>query len=224
MTGAIPTDFLITPRLLSRYNVPSAFLSQFDARPFNIQISTGGALGVMQFQWQYAGDTAWSAPIVSVAGSTWAYTLDDTFSDLTFAARTYVLAEAYTVDTNGAVTGATGLTAARFSLVTNACSAVTAEAMTLMQDAIHPPLTVWGDDAATHAAAMVYAVLKRGRGLTPDGAGVGDENLFVAEKIARKFFSDIGENGRPANMTDTSASSDGPMIPAYPAGDTLRGW
>jgi hypothetical protein len=224
MTGVIPPGYLVTAALLSRYNVPSAFLAQFGVRPFSIQISTGGALGTMQFIWQYPGDSAWSAPIVSAAGATWLYTLDDVFADLTFAARTYVLAETYSVDAGGTVTGAAGLTAARFSLVTNACSAVTAEAMQLMRDAIRPPLLTWGDDAVTHAAAMVYAVLKRGRGLTPDGAGEGDSNLFAAERIARQFFKDIGENGRPDSMTDSSPTSDGPLIAAYPSGDTERGW
>jgi hypothetical protein len=224
MTGVIPPGLLITPAQLSRYNVPSAFLAQFALRTFTIQVIIGGALGTMQVAWQYAGDGALSAPIVSVAGTTWAYTLDDTFADLTFAARTYVLGETYAVDPNGLVTGAVGLTAARFSRVQSACSSVTAEAMTMMRDAIRPPLTTWGDDAVLHAAQMVYAVLLRGVGATPPGAGVGDENVFLAEKIGREFFQGIGKNGKPDSMTDTSSTADGPLIPAYPSGDEPRGW
>lgn len=224
MTGVIPPGFLVTPAQLSRYHVPSAFLAQFAPLPFSILISQGGVLGTMQFQWQYPGDSAWSSPITSVAGTTWPYTLEDTFSDLTFAARTYVLNETYTVDPAGVVTGAAGLTAARFDLRATACSAATAEAMTLMRDAIRPPLTTWGDDAVMHAAAMVYGILKRSRGATPQGAGEGDANVFSAEEVARKFFSDIGANGRPDNMIDTSPTADGPLVPAYPSGDTLRGW
>ncbi len=225
MTGAVPPGYLVTPAQLSRYNVPSAFLAQFALRPFSIQITTGGALGVMQFAWQYAGDSAWSAPVVSVAGATWATTVEDTFSDLTFATRTYALGETYTVDSNGVVAGAAGLTAVRFSLVTNACSAATAEAMTLMRDAVRPPLTTWGDDAVTHAAALVYAILKRGRGATPDTAGGdGDDNVFSAERRSLEFFASIGKSGRPDNMTDTSPTADGPLLAAYPFGDTSRGW
>lgn len=224
MTGVIPPGLLVTPQLLSRYNVPGAFLAQFALTTFNIQIPVGGTLGTMQFQWQRPGDTAWSAPIVSVAGTTWTYTLDDTGSDLTFATRTYLTTDVYAVDPLGAVAGSAGLTAVRFSVVQNACSAVTAEAMTLMRDAIRPPLTTWGDDAITHAAQMVYALLKRGKGATPRGGGEGDDNVFLAEKLGRAFFADIGANGRPDNMIDTSPTSDGPLLAAYPSGDPLRGY
>jgi hypothetical protein len=224
MTGVVPPGYLVTPAQLSRYNVPSTFLAQFALRTFTLQVIAGGALGTMQFAWQYAGDNALSAPIVSVAGATWAYTLDDTFADLTFAARTYVLGETYAVDPNGVVTGAVGLTAARFSRVQSACSSVTAEALTLMRDAIRPPLTSWGDDAVLHAAQMAYAVLLRGVGATPSGAGVGDDNVFLAEKIGRDFFKSIGEDGKPDNMSDSSSTADGPLIPAYPSGDEPRGW
>lgn len=225
MTGSVPPGLLVQPAQLSRYNVPSAFLTQFALKPFTLVVSVGGVLGVMQFTWLYAGDSYQSAPFQSVAGATWAYTLEDTFSDLVFAARTYVLGETYVVDSNGAVTGAVGLTATRFSLVQNACSAATAEAMTLMRDAVRAPLTAWGDDAVTHCAAMVYGILKRGRGATPDAAGGdGDNNIFIFEKRALQFFGDIGKNGRPESMTDTSSTADGPLIAAYPISNTLRGW
>lgn len=223
-TGPVPPGLFVQPAQLSRYNVPSAFLSQFAARPFNVLVSQGGALGAMQFQWQYSVDTAWSESIVSAAAAPWLYTLDDTFTDLTFAARAYVLNETFTIDAAGNVTGAAGLTAARFDLRATACSAATGEGMKLMRDAIRPPLMSWGDDTTTHAAAMVYAILKRGRGATPSGAGEGDENVFLAEKRALDFFKDIGANGRPDDMIDSSTSPDGPLLSAYPSGDTPRGW
>lgn len=224
MTGAVPPGLIVLPTQLGRYNVPGDFLAQFALRTVTVQVIVGGTLGTMQVAWQYAGDAVFSAPVVSVAGATWAYTIEDAFTDLIFAARTYVLGETYAVDPAGAVTGAAGLTAARFSRVQNACSSVTAEAMTLMRDAIRPPLTSWGDDAVLHAAQMAYAVLKRGVGATPSGAGAGDENVFLAEKIARDFFTDIGKNGRPDNMTDSSPTLDGPLLAAYPTGDDSRGW
>jgi len=223
-TGPVPPGLLVTPALLSRYNVPSLFLGQFEPRPFSIQISTAGALGVMAFTWQWVGDTNWSAPIVSDAGSSWSYTLDDTFADLTFAAHVYTLNAVYTIDRNGVVTGGAEVTAARFDLRQNACSAVTTEAMQLMRDAIHPPLQSWGDDATTHAAAWVYEVLKRGRGLAPVEAAPGDANVFTAADEAKKFFASIGEKGKPDSMVDTSTTVDGPLIPVYPYGDHPRGW
>lgn len=224
-TGPVPPGLLVTPAQLSRFNVPSAFLAQFAARPFTVQISVGGALGVMQYIWQYAGDTGWSPPVQSMAGATWPSTNDDTFADLVFATRTYVLLETYNVDSNNVVTGAAGLTCTRFSLTQSACSAATAEAMTLMRDAIRPPLLTWTDDLTTHAAAMAYAILKRGRGATPDSAGGdGDDNIFSFERRALDFFGAIGRNGRPDSVTDTSPTSDGPLLAAYPFGDSLRGW
>lgn len=223
--GTVPPGLLVEPGQLSRYNVPSSFLAQFEARPFLVQISTAGALGTMQFIWQYPGDASWSAPVVSTAGATWAPTVEEAFCDLTFAAATYGLGDTYAIDAAGQVTGPSGnLSAARFDLRLNACSAATLEALMLMRDAIRPPLTVWGDDATTHAAAMAYAILKRGRGATPDGAGDGDAVVFSGEGRAIEYFKSIGEKGRPDSMTDTSPTVDGPLIPVYPFGNTLRGW
>jgi hypothetical protein len=216
---------LVTPAQLSRYNVPSSFLAQFEPRPFQLQITTGGALGTMAFAWQWAGDTSgYSAPIVSDAGSSWPYTLEDVFADLTFAAHTYVLNTVYTIDRNGVVTGGSEVTASRFDLRQNACSAVTREAMTLMRDAIRPPLVAWDDDATTHAAAWAYEILKRGRGLAPADAAPGDANVLGGGAAARKYFEMIGEKGKPDSMTDTSPTVDGPLIPVYPTGDTPRNW
>lgn len=226
-SGTVPTDPLVKATELSRYNVPSSFLAQFDPRPFAVLISTAGALGVMAFQWQWIGDTSWSEPIVSDAGASFLYTLDDTFCDLTFATASYALNAEYTIDRNGVVTGGAGeVTAARFDLRVNACSAATYEAMQLMRDAIRPPLTRWGDDATTHAAAIAYAILKRGRGSTPPGAdGSGDTNVYSAEGRALEFFRDIGKNGKPDSMVDTSTTIDGPLIPVYPKSPTQRrGW
>jgi hypothetical protein len=220
----VPPDYLVTPAQLPRYGVPSAFLAQFLPRPFEVLITTGGALGTMAFAWRFVGDEAYSSPIASGAGSSWVYGIDDAFASLTFAAGSYTVDAVYTVDVAGTVSPATLITADVYDLRDTACSSVTTEAMYLMRDAIRPPLTSWGDDARTHAGAMVYAILKRSRGATPEGAGAGDANIFLAEEMGRKFFREIGENGRPDSMTDTSTSSDGPLIPVYPVGDSLRGW
>jgi hypothetical protein len=204
-------------------------MAQFAHHPFEVQVSTGGTLGVMQFVWRYIGDANWSAPIVSSSTGPWLKTIDDVFADLTFAAATYVAGDTCRVDAAGVVTQEVGtslggMTAVIFDLPTNACSSVTTEAMFRMRNAIRPPLLTWGDDASMHAGQMVFAVLKRAKGATPTGAGAGDDLLFKAEEIARKFFDDIGKNGRPDSMTDSSTSVDGPLVPVYPYGDTPRGW
>lgn len=228
-SGVVPPGLLVQPAQLSRYNVPSDFLAQFDPVPFQVQVSTAGALGVAQFVWKRNTDSAWSAPIASSAGTTWSKTFEDVFADLAFGAATYVALHTAQVDTAGNVTAVVGtlaatLAAALFSLPLNTCSSVTSEALMRMRDAIRPPLLRWGDDATMHAAQMVYGALKRGRGATPDGAGAGDDRLFSGEDMGRKFFDDIGENGRPDSMTDSSPTADGPMLAAKPVSDCRRGW
>lgn len=224
-TGPVPPGLLVTPVQLSRYGVPSDFLSQFQPRPFTLQITAAGALGAMAFAWQYPGDPSLSVPMFSTAGATWQTTVDGAFADLTFAAATYGLGDTYTVDTAGHVSGPSGnIVASLWDQRQVMCSAVTTEAMSRMRDAIHPPLMAWGDDATRHAAAWVYALLKRSKGATPTGAGSGDENIFTDEKAAQDFFDTIGAEGRPDSMTDTSATTDGPLFSAYPTGDTPRDW
>lgn len=228
-TGPVPPGLLVQPAQLSRYGVPGAFLRQFDARPFLLQVATGGALGVMQVQWQYPGDTDWSAPLVSTAGSSWQQTLDATYADLTFAGGNYNQGDTYTVDAFGAVipTGSAqaGLIAAtRFSVPANACSAVTRQALTLMADAITQPLLTWEDDATWHAAAWVYELLLRQNGASPEKAAAGDATVLAAGDKAREYFRGIGLSGRPVSMTDSSVSPDGPLLSLYPYGDKPRGW
>lgn len=221
--GSIPPGLLVTPAQLSRWGVPGAFLAQFEPRPIDVLVAVGGGLGTMAIQWRWSGDVNFSASIVSDSGGSWSTTIEDAYCDLTFSGS-FTLNTLYTIDRNGVVAGGSGVTAARFDLRLNACSAVTREAMMLMRDAIRPPLTAWGDDATTHAAAWAYEVLKRGRGMAPIDAAPGDEHVLTGGDHARTFFKHIGENGKPDSMTDTSTTVDGPLIPIYPYGDTSRGW
>lgn len=201
------------------------FLSQFEPRPIDILIDTAGALGTMAFSWRWAGDESYSPVITSDAGSTFVYELEEAFCTLTFAAGSFAAAAHARVDRGGTVTGTLAVTATRYDLRSQACSSVTAEAMTRMRDAVRPPLVSWSDDVRTHAAAMVYAILRRGRGATPaEAGGQGDQNVFLAEDAARLFFDRIGKYGRPDGIVDTPASEDGPLFPAMPMGDDLRGW
>lgn len=220
-------DPLVEPSELSRWGVPSAFLAQFEPRPIDVKISTGGALGAMAFAWKWAADgvDSYSDPIVSDAGASFAFTLEDAFAVLTFAAGTYTANTVYRVTRAGTVSGGSGLTVERLDVRALACGSVTAEAMTLMRDAVRPPLVSWSDDIRTHAAAMVYAILKRRVGATPaESGGAGDQNVFFAEEAARRFFSAIGKMGKPDGVVDASSTSDGPLIARYPSSRSLRGW
>lgn len=220
----VQVDPLVPPAQLSRWGVPSAFLVQFEPRPIEVKIDTTGALGTIAIVWRWVGDAAWSPPIVSDAGTNWVVELEDAFAQLTFVAATYT-AITYRVDRTGGVTGGSGLTAERYDARVNACSSATAEAMMLMLDAVRAPLVSWSDDVRTHAAALAYAILKRGRGSTPtEAGGAGDANIFLGEDAARRFFDKIGKSGRPDGIVDSSVSADGPMIPQFPRGDSLRGW
>jgi hypothetical protein len=210
---------------LSRFNVPGEFLARFRRRPFQVQVITAGTLGALAVQWCFLGDAAFSPTIYSSAGATWALELDDAYAVLTFANIAYTANALYTIDANGNVTGGAGeLTATMLDLVAQACTTVTGEALIRMADAVKPPMTSWGDEIRQHAANMVYAALKRGKGATPKGVGAGDDHIFLAEDAARRFFDGIGTRGKPDSVADSSVSADGPMLPAYPWSRPPRGW
>lgn len=223
-----PASPLVDPAALAQFGVPPSFVVQFQPRSLNAEITNGGVLGVMSFCWQWRGEDNFNPqPFVSSAGTTWVIGLDETFTTFTWPAGTYILGANYQIDEVGTVTASGGgpsPTVVRYDLRSQACSAVTSEAMLLMRNAVSPPLLTWGDAVRTHAAAMVYAWLKRARGLTANTAGSGDENVFAAEATAREFFILIGEQGLMDDMTDSSTSVDGPIFNAYPTGDTARNW
>lgn len=222
---ACPPDPLVAPAELTRFNVPGEFLARFRRKPIEVTVIVAGALGSLAVQWRFLGDDAWSATYYSSGGATWLLELDDAYATLTFAAATYSAATLYTVDANGNVTGGAGeLTATMLDLVAQACSTVSGEALTRMADSVKAPLLSWGDEIRQHAANMVYAALKRGKGATPKGVGAGDDHVFLAEDSARRFFDLIGLKGRPDSLVDSSVSADGPMLAAYPWSRPPRGW
>jgi flagellar hook-associated protein 1 FlgK len=61
---------------------------------YEIQISTGGAVGVAEFQWRKDGG-AWSAPIVTTGGS---QPIDVDGVEVTFMPGTYVVNDAFTIN------------------------------------------------------------------------------------------------------------------------------
>lgn len=232
-----PPDPIVAPTELTQWGVPAPFLAQFRLRPIEILISMGGGLGTMAIRWRAVGEDDWSADAVpSEDGATWAVDLDDafaassaaTFAVLTFQPGAYVIDTSYTVSANGTVTrgaGAiVGVAAVRSYLPAKGCSAVTDEALQLLEDAVKVPMSAWPDSFRRHAAAMVHAFLKRSRGSTAKGAGDGDDVIYAAEAQGRDFFAHVGERGKPPGVVDSSPSADGPMLAAYPRSTDRRHW
>lgn len=231
-----PPDPLVAPEELSQWGVPAPFLSQFRLRPFEVQISRGGVLGVMAVRFRMAGDDGWSSDeVMSDGGASWVVAIDDafaqsapaTFAVLTFPAGAYGEETTYVVGADGSVTTGDGALAGPSSVRTylpaRGCSAVTAEALQLMQNAIKPPLTAWPDSFKRHGAAMVHAFLKRSRGST-SGTDNGDDVIYAAEALARDFFIMVNENGAPPGTEDSSVPEESSLITAYPLGTDERNW
>jgi hypothetical protein len=222
---ACPPDPLVSVAELPRYGVPAAFLAGFRVQALEVTITTAGVLGVMGFAWRNRGESDYSGEILSAPGPSWVFGLDEAFAMLTFAPAVYVIGATYIIGADGTVAGGAGeLVASRYDLPANLCSAKTDEALTLMRSAVTPPLVSWGDAVRNHAAALVYAALKRARGATPaTSGGDGDQNVFEAERRALAFFIGIGEGGKPDSIIDTSSSTSGPMFRS-PVSRPLRGW
>lgn len=68
-----------------------------------VKITTGGTLGTAAFAISLAGGS-YSAPVVTVAGSSFAYLVPGTNTTITLTAATYVLNDVYTVATTGVIT------------------------------------------------------------------------------------------------------------------------
>jgi hypothetical protein len=221
---------LIDAADLLRFGGTSDFLEQFRARPLLILIDGAGVLGVMSFQWKRQGEDNYSATIYSEAGAAWSYTLPDpAHATLTFAAGAYVANTAYTVDSHGAVTpgvGAfVGLTATRLDLIADACLSATKKAATWMQPRVVSPVISIGEDIKQWIADIAKYGLRSRNGLTPPGAGAGDDNDRLRAVDAEKNLKLIGQStDRPQDLIDSSGSLEGAGLPAYPTGGDLRGW
>jgi hypothetical protein len=225
----VPQAPLIITADLPRYGASSDFLSQFNLRPLVVQIVAGGDLGAMTWQWQRQGDSAWSELIYSEAnaGQPWAYSpADPAFATFTFAPGTYVADATYTVSSTGVVTTSSfaGLTAARFDVREVACVEVTSLAVTWMQPRVVAPVISVGEQVKGWLADLVIYRLRSRQGMTPEGAGGGDDNVRLRAKDAERNLKAIGASqDRPPDLVDSSAGS-GAGFPVYPIGDDLAGW
>jgi hypothetical protein len=221
---------LIDASDLLRLGAASDFLEQFRPRPLTILIVDGGPLGVTTFQWKRLDEEHYSATIYSEAGATWSITLPDlAYATLTFAAGAYVENSAYTVGSLGIVQrgpGAfDGLTATRLDLIADACLSATKKAATWMQPRVVSPVISVGEDIKQWIADVAKYGLRSRNGLTPPGAGAGDDNDRLRAVDAEKNLKLIGQStDRPFDLVDSSGSTEGAGLPAYPTGSPLRGW
>jgi hypothetical protein len=221
---------LIDAADLLRFGGSSDFLDQFRPRPLTILVVTGGAVGAMSFQWKRIDEEHYSATITSEAGASWAVTLPDlAYATLTFADGAYAPDTAYSVGSTGMVlpgAGAfNGLTATRLDLIADACISATKKAATWMQPRVVPPVHSVGEDIKQWIADVAKYGLRSRNGLTPPGAGAGDDNDRLRAVDAEKNLKLIGQStDRPFDLVDSSGTTEGAGFPALPTGGALRGW
>lgn len=216
---------------LGRLGASSDFLAQFVPRPLLVQIVTPGALGTMTYQWQVKGDSAYAGPVSSDVGAIWSDSpADPAFAVLTFAAGTYIANDTYTVSASGTVTGGTGsgiglLSATRFDPRDDACIEATSTGVTLLQPRAVPPVTSCGAAISGWLYDLVMYRLRSRQGMTPPGAGAGDDNIRLRAELATKELRAIGvSDSRPPDLVDSSQGDLGAGFSAYPVGDALAGW
>jgi hypothetical protein len=213
-----------------RFGGTSDFLDQFRARPLSILVVDGGALGVMTFQWKRQGEDNYSATIYSEAGASFSFVLPDpAHATLTFVDGAYLASSTYVIDSAGRVTlgiGAfDGLTATRFDLIADACLSATKKAATWMQPRVVSPVLSIGEDIKQWIADVAKYALRSRNGVTPPGAGAGDDNDRLRAVDAEKNLKLIGQStDRPQDLIDSSGSLEGAGLPAYPTGGEIRGW
>jgi hypothetical protein len=202
---------LITRRDILNHGASSDFLSQFLVRSIEVQVQTGGALGVMTVAWRFQGATTWSVVEGSVAGAEWIFEVPDPgFADVTFPAHTYTEGSTYTIDPAGNVipqgSATVGPTAERSDVVGAVIDAVTSDVVTWTQPRVVAPIVSLGEGQKGWAAALAFYRLKSRQGMMPNQAGTGDENLRARALDAETNFKAIGaSNNRPPDLIDSSA-------------------
>lgn len=223
---------LITPSDLLQNGATSDFLAQFVPRPLSVQIMTAGPLGTMQFAWQQQIDTAYSAtiPSESVAPSWSSDLADPGFGTLTFAPGTYNAGDIYTVSSQAVVTGGTGsgiglVSATRFDPRLVACARATSDGCTWMQPRVVSPVISVGPQIIGWFADVASFYLRSRQGMTPAGAGNGDDNVRLRYETAEKQLKAIGvSQQRPPDIVDSSPGNAGGGFTVQPISGDLVGW
>jgi hypothetical protein len=102
---------------------------------------------------------------------------------------------------------------------------VTSDAVTWMQPRVVPPVVSVGAQIVGWLADLAIFRLKSRSGMTPPGAGSGDDNLRANAEAAEKNLRMIGASeDRPPDLVDSSQGDIGAGFSALPQGDSLRGW
>jgi hypothetical protein len=218
---------------LEQYGATAAFLDQFVPGTVELQVTTAGALGTMQFAWRRRGETSWNAPILSDAGATWAKRISPAFVDLVFVDGAYVVpatdVPSYLVSTSGAVTpvgtAISAVTATRWDVRQTTGQAATDKALSRMAPKVVPPLSAWGSDLKAAAAALWIYELKTLVGMSPGNAGTGDENVRLRALDAEDWLRGVGRGDvKPQNLVDSSSGGKGGGLLVYPVSNPPRGW
>lgn len=220
---------------LEQYGIDWKFIDRFVPRPLLISISTGGALGVMQYTWQKIdvgqNDTSPPYPTLATLAGAWSQRIAEAYADLTFAPGAYVQSTTYTLDVAGNVypgAGAiAGLTASRYDLRTTNIQAATDLALGWMAPAVIPPLSVWGADMKSKAAALWAGLMLGIRGAAPVEVSPGDERVLTDAHEAIEWFKSVGRGEvTPQNLGDSSdpnqITSGGLQL--LPVSKPPRGW
>lgn len=224
---------LITPAELPQYGASSDLLWQFRLAPVLVQVVTGGALGLMTWQWQRFGDASYSETFASetAGGSAWSSSLPDpAFATATFAPGTYNAGDVYTISSTGVVMGGTTggvglLTATRLDVVTQACTSATSRGVTWMQPRCVAPIISVGPGTKEWLTSVVIYSLRSREGMTPAGAGAGDDNVRARAVDAEKNLRAIGiSQERPPDIVDSSSDGTGAGFTAMPISGCLVGW
>ena len=214
----MPHTPLVTRVEMPRYGVSTDFLGQFDVRPLEVKIETGGALGTAVMRWRKLGESVWSAALKSSPRAPWTWSPARAGADITFAAGTYVLNSTYTIDEAGNVSTAGGgidaVTAARFDEVELETQAVSDEATDLLQPRYVLPLVSWGATVKRHAAIWIRWRLKARLGMSPEKVAVGDDLVIAEGEASREYFRFQGmAQSKSAEIVDSSSGAD-PIAPA----------
>jgi hypothetical protein len=223
-------DLLIQPSELGQYGASSDFLAQFALRPLELQIGIGGALGAMAVQWRRQGETNFSELFYSDAVSSWSLELPDpSWTTITCAAGSYVAGTLYVISSNGVVipgVGAiAGIAATRSDQRLLWCTAATSKGVTWMQPRVVPPVISVGAQVKEWLADLAIYGLRKRLGLTPAGAGPGDDEVRARNEAAERNLKLIGSSSdRPPDLVDSSTGNAGAGFNAYPTGDDLRGF
>jgi hypothetical protein len=196
-----------------------------------VQIVAGGALGAVSFTWQQQIDSSPGPTIPTEAIVPFGVDLPDpAFCSLSFGAGTYVQGDIYTVSSTGVVTGGSGtgvglLAATRFDPRVVACARATSDAVTWMQPRCVPPIISVGQNVAGWLADLALFHLRTRQGMTPAGAGNGDDQKRADYETAVRELKAIGAaQMRPPDLVDSSPGNAGAGFTAMPISGPLVGW